>query len=171
MPRPVELEVRADDFRALARAMRQEADGKRLRRDMVRNLRVAVNPAVAEVRAAVRALPSEGGPRDGAALRQTVAQKVRPQVRLSGRSPGVSIKAKKTGMPRGFKNAPKRLNSKGGWRHPVFGSRSIFVHQTVSRPGWFDDTLRRRRDRYREAVSNAVVDMARRLASRGNRGI
>lgn len=170
MAGPVEFTVKADDFRNMARVMRQEADGKALRRDMVRNLRIAVTPAVAEVRAAVRALPSEGGPRDGASLRQAVAQQVRPQVRLSGRSPGVSIKAKKSGMPRGFKNAPKRLNAKGGWRHPVFG-RAVYVHQTVSRPGWFDDTLRRRRGPYRSAVNDAVVQMARRIASRGNRGI
>ena len=167
---PVELEVRADDFRLLARAMRQEADGKRLRRDMVRNLRVAVTPAVNEVRAAVRALPSQSGPRDGAALRQTVAQKVRPEVRLTGRSPGVAIKAKKRGMPRGFANAPKRLNSTRGWRHPVFKT-GAWVHQVVTRPGWFDQTLKRRRTRYRVAVTGAVEQMARRIASRGNRGI
>lgn len=171
MPGPVEIEVKADDFRNLARVMKQEADGKRLRRDTIRNLRIAVNPAVAEVRAAVRALPSEGGPRDGAQLRQKVAQQVRPHVRFSGRSPGVSIKASKRGMPRNFKNAPKRLNARGGWRHPVYGNREAWVHQSVSRPGWFDETLRRRRDRYRKAVNDAVVDMARRIASRGNRGI
>lgn len=162
---PVELEVRADDFRRLARAMRQEADGKRLRKDMIRNLRVAVAPAVNEVRSAVRALPSDGGPRDGAALRQTVAQKVRPEVRLTGRSPGVSIKAKKRGMPRGFVNAPKRLNSATGWRHPVWKT-GAWVRQVVNRPGWFDQTLKRRRERYRVAVSAAVEQMARRIAAR-----
>ncbi len=163
MPR-VDLEIRADDFRDLARALRREADGKALRRDMIRNLRAAVNPAVAEVRAAVRALPSQGSPRDGAQLRSAIAQQTRPYVRMSGRSPGVSIKAKKSGMPRGFRNAPKRLNSKTGWRHPVWGKG--WVHQTVSRPGWFDDTLRGRRPKYKDAVSTAVEAMAQRLARR-----
>lgn len=170
MSGPVEVTVQADDFRHLARAMRQEADGKRLRRDMIRNLRVAVGPAVIEVRAAVRALPSGGGPRDGAQLRQSVAQQTRPYVRMTGRSPGVSIKAKKRGMPRGFANAPKRLNSATGWRHPVYKT-GVWVQQRVGRPGWFDDTLRRRRGKYHVAVSSAVEQMARRIASRGNRGI
>lgn len=171
MAGPVEISVDTTDFVRLGRAMRAEADGKALRRDMIRNVRVAVRPAQAEAKAAVLALPSSGGPREGAPLRQAVARNVRTTVRLSGRSAGASIKVSKRGMPRGFKNAPRRLNRREGWRHPVYGRSSApWVSQSIAPPGWFDLTLMKGRDRYRYAVELAALQMARRIASRTNRG-
>lgn len=164
---PVEVRVDARDLQRLGRELRQEADGKALRRDLIREMRAAARPAVQSAKAAAVAIPSEGGPREGAPLRQSVARQVRSQIRLSGRSTGVQIKVSKRNMPREFKNAPQRLNRAQGWRHPVYGRRyAPWVTQTSGRPDWFDATLRKQRDDARARVQSAVERMARRLASR-----
>lgn len=160
------ISVDAEDFAKFGRALRAESDGKYLKRDLSREIRAAVRPATDSAKAAVKAIPSHGGPRDGAALRQAVAQQVRPQIRYSGKSAGVSVRVGKRNMPRGFKNAPRRLN-RGQWRHPVYLT-GRWVTQTI-RPGWFDETMRRGKPQYRRGVERAVSQMANRLASRGSR--
>lgn len=163
----VEVKVDASDLQRFGRVLRQEADGKGLRRDLIREMRAAARPAVTSAKAAAVAIPSHGGPREGAPLRQSVAQQVRSQIRLSGRSTGVQIKVKKRNMPRGFKNAPQRLNRAQGWRHPVYGRRNNpWVTQTSGRPDWFDSTLRKQRDAVRARVHDAMERMAARLAAR-----
>lgn len=155
-------QVTADDLRDISTALRTEQDGVRLGRDLARRLRQAVEPAVSEAKGRVLAMDSGGLRGDGGSLRAAVAAKVGAQALLSGKRAGVRVRARKSGMPRGFANAPKRLNSDKGWRHPVFGNRDTWVSQ-VGAPNWFDDPMQARVGEYQAAVRQAVQDMADRI--------
>lgn len=156
------FQVTADDLRDISTALRTEQDGVRLGRDLARRLRQAVEPAVTEAKGRVLAMDSGGLRRDGGSLRAAVAAKVGAQALLSGKRAGVRVRARKSGMPRGFANAPKRLNSDKGWRHPVFGNRDTWVSQ-VGAPNWFDDPMQARVGEYQAAIRQAVQDMADRI--------
>lgn len=156
------FQVTADDLRDISTALRTEQDGVKLGRDLARRLRQAVEPAVTEAKGRVLAMDSGGLRRDGGSLRAAVAAKVGAQALLSGKRAGVRVRARRSGMPRGFANAPKRLNSDKGWRHPVFGNRDTWVSQ-VGAPNWFDDPMQARVGEYQTAVRQAVQDMADRI--------
>lgn len=161
------MEVDAEALRALGRALRAEADGKELRRDLIRELKEPLKPAVAEIRSGVMSLSSSGLPHAGEPLRRSVARRITTEAKLSGKFPGVRIKARKTPGLRQFANAPKRLNSPKGWRHRVFG-RDVWVTQ-LGRPHYFDDPLQGREQAFRRAVEQAMERTARRILQRAGR--
>lgn len=150
-------------FNRVSRALDAEADGVQLRRDLVTELRQAVEPAIGEVRGRLMASGSGGLPHDGEPLRSTIAAGVKPKIRTKGRSAGVSIVAHKRGMPRGFVNAPKRFNQRH-FRHRIFG-KNVWVLQ-VGAPEWFDGPLRGHQDRYRQRVEAAMEHMVKRIVTR-----
>lgn len=152
--------VRADEdtFRRVAKALASESDGKELKRDLARNLRIAVRPAVNEVRGRIRAAPSVTA-HPGVGLRAAIARSIRSEVTLGGRRAGVRVKAGRAGMPRGFVNAPRHTN-RASWRHPTFNP-DVWVDQTLA-PGWFDAPLNNTRPEYRRAVAEAMRDCMRR---------
>lgn len=158
-----DVELRADQgsFDAVVRALKAEEDGRALRRDLADELEDAVEPAIGHVRGALLAMDTGGIPHGGEPLRAAVSAGVDDEIILTGRSAGVRVKASSRGMPRGFRNAPKRLNAKRGWRHRVFG-RDVWVRQ-IGAPGWFDDTLEARRERYRRAVVKAMEQSVDRI--------
>jgi hypothetical protein len=158
----IEVRVDSSDLRRLGLALRVEENGKQLRRDLTKEIRRALAPAVAEARAGIMAMGSSG-PSAGVPLRAAIARQVRAEARLSGRTPGARVKAKKRGMPRGFVNAPKRTNRAAGWRHPVYGHGWA---QQFGRPGWFDEPMQRNKGAYRAAVIKAMGDTARRVTRR-----
>ncbi|WP_075693862.1 hypothetical protein [Streptomyces acidiscabies] len=149
---------------ALTRAIRAEEDGKALRKELARNMREALKPAAAEAKSSVMSIASAGLP-TAPALRSSVAKKIRPEVKLGGRWSGARVKAFKTKNVRGFPNAPKRLNRSGGWRHPVFGNREVWVQQH-GKTDWFDRSFEGREGQYKAAVEAAMENMARRIADR-----
>ena len=151
---------------SLARALDREANGQQFARDLSTNIHEALQPLVTTVQGAVLGMSTGGLPHGGQPLRTAVAQQVESYVRLSGKSPGAGVRVRKYGMPRGFNNAPRRLNARKGWRHPVFGNTNVWVHQ-VGEPGWFDDNTTRFAGRYRVAVKRAMDDMAERIARSG----
>lgn len=159
------LETDSESLRALGRSIRNEVDGKKLVRGLTKEIRQALQPAVAEAKSAILSMPSIGGlPSEGGEpLRASIARQIKAEARLSGKKAGARVKAKKRGMPRGFENAPKRTNRQAGWRHPVYGNPDNWVHQ-VGRPGWFDDTMRHQRPAMRRAVIRAMADSAERIA-------
>lgn len=160
----IALSIHDRDLQELARRLRKLEDGKELRRDLVRNLREAVKPAADEAKAAIRGAPVSGARHAGEGLRAAIARGVSVQVRTSGRTVGVRVRARKITV-RGFVNAPKRWNRAKGWRHPVMGDRNNWVHQ-VGRPGWFDDPMRRRKPEYKRAAIKAMDETARKIAGR-----
>lgn len=155
------------DLVELARALKAEEDGKQLRKDLVRNLRTAVQPAAKGAKQAALAMPSKG--HAGPSLRRDVAKRIGVQVKTGGRSVGVKVRATGTRV-RGFTNAPRLLNSRKGWRHPNIGAgrrgQSDWVAQRSPRPEWFDKEMRRRDPEYQRAVRAAMDDMAKRIARR-----
>ncbi len=157
------VEVDQDDLRRLVTALRKEADGKELARDLVANLRKVAEPAAAAARTAILSMPGNGGLLPG--LRQTIAAKTRVSVRASGRRPGVSVRVSKSGMPRDFHNAPKRLNARRGWKHMVFGDPDNVVWQR-GLPDWFDGTMPRFQSAAEHAAAEALDDVAKRISSR-----
>ncbi|GIH29095.1 hypothetical protein Aph01nite_74050 [Acrocarpospora phusangensis] len=159
----IELSADQQALQALARALGREADGKKLRRDLAKELRQALQPAVGEIKAGLMSIGSGGLPADGEPLRPAVARKIKAEARLSGRQTGARVRARRTEAVRGFRHAPKRLNSAKGWRRPVFGT-GLWVVQ-LGKPGYFDDPLERRRGEFRTAVHKAMEDAAARIAA------
>jgi hypothetical protein len=150
------------DERSLARlvtALRAESDGQALDRDLVHELEDVAKPALEAAKASLLGMESSSEVLPG--LRTTVADHTRIRVRLTGKHPGVSIRADKLGMPRGFNNAPKRLNEARGWRHQVFG-QDVWVTQR-GKPGWFDDTISKFKPAARQAAQKAMDGMAKRI--------
>ena len=152
------VEVDQRDLRRLVIALRKAGDGKELRKDLVKGLRSAVVPVAQAAKASILSMPSSGG-HSGASLRGAVAGGVKVQIRTTGAA-GVFVVAKSTGMPRNFRNAPKRLDAKS-WRHPVPGVKK-WVTQ-VGKPGWFDDTMQRARPGANRAAADALDSVAQRI--------
>ncbi|MFE2556675.1 hypothetical protein ACFXGT_11655 [Streptomyces sp. NPDC059352] len=162
---PFELGVDAHDaIQALTRAIRAEADGKELRKDLARNMRDALRPAAAEAKSKIMAM-SSAGPGTAPGLRSSIARKIRPEVKLGGRWSGARVKAFKTKNIRHFPNAPKRTNRASGWRHLVYGRADSWVTQH-GKTDWFDHAMEGVGPNAKEAVERAMEDMARRLAAR-----
>jgi len=159
-------QISADDLADVATALRYEEDGLRLRRQLAKELRQAVEPAVASAKAQIMSMGSAGLAHEGEPLRSAIARQVKAQTTLTAKSAGVRVRVSTRGMPRGFRQAPRRTN-RDNWRHPVFGNRDVWVTQR-GKPGWFDDPLNARRAEYRTRVERAVSDMAARI-SRGAR--
>lgn len=161
----VVVEPDQQSFARVVRALEAEADGDQWRQDLAEDLHAALAPGVAAARSAILGMPSAGEARDGEPLRVAVANQVVSEVVLGGRAAGAKIRVRKRGMPRGFRNAAKRLNSRRGWRHPVF-SPEVWTHQ-LGQPGWFDDTTRRLHPKLRQAALRALDRRARRITRRG----
>lgn len=156
------VEIDRTSLRLLVHALRSEADGKELRRDLRVGLKAAAEPALVAVRAAIITMPSKGLGK-APSIRAVIASRTKVHV-LLGRKAGVSIRAHKSGMPRDFRNAPKRFNRAKPWRHPVFGDRDNWVSQVSRRPGWFDDTLVPFRPVFVRVADEALKNVARRIS-------
>jgi hypothetical protein len=154
------VEVDQKQLARVVSALRAEGDGKQLSRDLVRELRHVAEPAAAAARAEILSMGSHSDTIPG--LRTTVASHVKVKVRLTGKHPGVMVRVGKTGMPRGFRNAPKRLNSARGWRHKVFGNPDVWVVQR-GKPGWFDDTMHKFTAETRKGAAAALDKVAKRI--------
>ena len=158
------ITIDQEAIKAVGAALKSETDGKQLRRDLLKEIRVEARPVVAGLKSAALSMPSSGL-NQGVPLRSAIAAGIVPQTRLGGRDPGVAIRAKTTPGVRKFKLAARRTNA-ASWRHRVYGG-SAWVEQTGD-PGWFDRTTPQHHEHLRDGVMRAVHDMARRVASRSN---
>ena len=160
------IEVDTSSLVALLDALRAEADADKLRRELAENLAEVVEEAAGEARAAITSMPVHiiATPE----LRSAVAAGVQASVRL-GRNPRGAVVADNAGMPRGFRNAPMRLNSTRGWRHQVFGYPDVWRTQ-FGKPGWFNDTISQHRPQAERAAKKVLDDMERRISARTREG-
>nr|WP_024067029.1 hypothetical protein [Streptomyces sp. F2]AHC28108.1 hypothetical protein pFP3.6c [Streptomyces sp. F2] len=158
------LQLTPQNLRNISRALRAEEDGKELRKELTRNMREALKPGAVQAKSNIMSMGS-ATPHGGPALKSSIARKIRPEVRISGRFPGAKIKAFKTPNVRGFANAAKRTNRASGWRHPVYGNREVWVQQT-GKVRWFDRAFEGQHNTYEHAVKSALADMVNRIASR-----
>lgn len=174
---PVSLTLDQHQLVKLRRALAAESDGKALRKDLIKDLREAALPGVPKLQAAVRQIPDVSPAAAEPTLREAVASQITVAVALGGKNPGVKFRVAGKAKVRGFRFAGRRLNAPDGWRHPVFGEASNgqaarpWVRQ-VGNSGerWFEPTVLRDKDQYREAVRAALEKVARRIASRTQRG-
>jgi hypothetical protein len=162
---PVDLTVDQRAVQRVAKALKAEADGKALRKDLIAELKTAVAPGVSSVQGKLNAIPHTTAAVSAPTMSSYLSARVKPVVRLSGQRTGIQVKIRKTPQLRGFTNAARMLNL-GTWRHKVFG-RDVWVQQVMpTMKGFFDDTLAHDKPIYRAAVIGAVEKMARRVASR-----
>ncbi len=168
----IQLSLEQGDLAKLSAILKVAENGAQLRADLLTELRAVISPAADEAKSNIRGLtPSPrakhtkkgiaGG--DATSLTDAIARGVTTQVRLTssaGKAVGVSVKAKKTGMPRNFVNAPKRFNA-AKFRHRVWG-REVWVDQ-VGRPQWFDGPMQSHKAEYRAACIAAMQRMAQRI--------
>jgi len=160
------FELRAENHEglsALVRALRQEEDGKQLRKELAKNMRVALKPAAVQAKSSIMSM-SSAGPGTSPALRSAIAKRIRPEVKLGGRWTGARVKARKTPNIRGFAQAPKRTQRASGWRTQTFGNGEWRTQH--GKLGWFDQSMQGRATEYRDAVLQAMEEMARRIANR-----
>jgi hypothetical protein len=160
------LELTPENLRAISKALKAEEDGKQLRKELTRNMRDALKPGATDAKSAIMSMAS-ATPHGGPALKSAIARRIRPEVRISGKFPGAKVKAMKTPNIRGFANAAKRTNRASGWRHPVYGSREVWVHQH-GKVKWFDRAFEGQQGHYQRAVQFALADMVNRIASRSD---
>ncbi|MEU9215389.1 hypothetical protein AB0D47_02470 [Streptomyces sp. NPDC048376] len=160
------LELTSSNLRNVGRALRAEEDGKELRKELTRNMREALKPGAARAKSSIMSMASTT-PHSGPALKTSIARKIRPEVRITGKFPGAKIKAFKTKNLRNFPNAPKRTNRASGWRHPVYGNREVWVQQT-GKVEWFDRAFEGQDAYYRRQVQFALAAMVNRIASRSD---
>jgi hypothetical protein len=158
----IEFTVDQQAMQRVAKAMRGEEDGKTLRKELVGELKDAVGPGVSKVQGKLRSVPHASASRSSPPLGSYLASRVKPQVRLSGRSTGVAVRIAQTPAIRGFKMAARRLNRQS-WRRRVFG-HDVWVVQNSPIPGYFDDTLAEGKPEYRAGVIRALEKMASRVA-------
>lgn len=162
----VDLTVDQQQLRDLTRALRREADGKELRRDLIKALQPVAEPAKDRAVSQLMATGHAGLPTAGEPLRASIARKLKVSVRLSGRAPGVTVQQGRTPGVRGFRLAGRAMNARRGWRHPVYGRRGTWVQQRTTPAGWFDDAMKDSRRAARQAVVGVMRDMAQRIARR-----
>lgn len=160
----VGVEVTADGIRRLGDALKAEADGKELRRELAKNMRTALAPAAVRAKSGIMAMASSGKG-TGPGLRAGIAKKIRPEVKLGGMWTGARVKSQKTPNLRGFANAPRRTNRRtGGWRTLTYGHEPWRTQP--GRIQWFDRAMAGQDARYRAAVREAMQAMADRIAAR-----
>lgn len=165
---PAELTVEQEGLQSLGRALKEEADGKALRRDLMKGMRTALDKTKEDARSNLMGIAS-AGLSAGESLRTAVATQMKAETRLSGRSTGARLRVRRRGMPRGFNNAPKALNNPRGWRHRVYG-RDVWVGQIEHPTEWFDRAAREGAGRDRDAVLAAMEAMAQRIANNTRKG-
>lgn len=154
MPRGRRL---ANDFLKVSKALK-DAGEKGLRRELHRNVRVAVKPLIPKARAAARAeLPKRGG-----LNRRVAGSPMRTKVSTGRNRYGVRIEV----IAAGGRGA--RRSNRGVIRHPVFGNRERWVDQRVP-DGWFDDTMRAAAPAIRRDVEKAIEKTLNDIARRGRR--
>lgn len=160
------MEIEPTNLRNISRALQAEEDGKAMRKELTKNMREALKPGAAEAKSGIMSM-SSATPHPAPALRSSIAKKIRPEARISGKFPGAKVKAFKTPNIRGFANAAKRTNRSSGWRHPVFGKSEVWVQQN-GKVKWFDRAFEGRESEYKRAVQDALGDMINRVQSRAS---
>jgi hypothetical protein len=158
-----EVSTSSNDLENLVRALRQEEDGRELRKELSKNLRDALKPAADSAKNAIMSMESSGSSNSTPALRTQIAKKIRPEVRLTGRSTGARVKARKIPNIRGFANAPKRTQQET-WRTQTFGNNEW--REQRGKLNWFDNAMHEKPEEYKRACIDAMEDMARRIINR-----
>ena len=161
--------------------------GKQLRKELLKAVRAGAKPALADTRAAVKAIPvtgargggrkqreahhfdrSKAGAEDkrrakaqrASGLRDSVARSLRLVVKTGSKSTLVRIESDASKMPAGQETLPRHLDSVRGWRHPTYGHKP-WVSQK-GRP-WFEVTIRKHAPAVQAHIVKAMDDIANKI--------
>lgn len=159
---PFELTVDQQALVAVSRVLKSEADGKTLRRELIRTLKATAEAPIDRAKSEMLATPSQGLTQ-GQSLRSAVANSIKPVSRLSGQRAGVSIRQAQTPNLRNFKMAGRRFN-RGNFRRPVFGTTRYVVQ--AGNVEWFDRPMQDAQPEFKADVLRVVQDLADTLAAR-----
>lgn len=123
----------AQQMAALAKTLKQTAEGKETLRRLRKELRAAADPMVKSVKRAALGLPSQGenARRGRPSLRRTLARASRIKVSFSQRAAGVMVVTGPGKMPEGMKGLPPYFEGIRPLRHPTFG-REPWVRQDAA---------------------------------------
>jgi hypothetical protein len=154
--------VDSGDLKAVGKALKQQADGKELRKQLAKELRSEIRPMVQAVKAAWLAAPSRGhatssrSRRSEPNLRTLLAKATAGQVRFTGKEAGVRVRTDGRKLPDGMKALGGYAEGirRRGWRHPVFGDTETWVQQRAF-PRFYR-TVQPDESRARQACIDAV---------------
>lgn len=165
---PVAVKVLGtEDLKRVGALLALESDGLKLKRDLGASFRAAAEPIVAEQKIRVRSIRSVTPHSEP--IREAVASNIKVRTRFTGVSTGIVIRAMTTEPVRGFTQAPRRLNARRGWRHPVFATGPRGTWRWVAQkgdPGWFSEPPFAHLDNFGAAAMAAIYAMEIRIASR-----
>jgi hypothetical protein len=130
----VDIEIRgAEGLRLVGAAVRRLGTDRVIVNEMAKEIRQAVPP----IRAAIRAHALATLPRRGGLAAWVAKAKVTALVRRGASNAGVTIKDSKTS--RGNRHDMRAVNA-GFIRHPLWGNRQHWYSQRVA-PNFFDDAI------------------------------
>ena len=136
----------------LARVMKEHADGKELRKDLLKGLNQAVTPIIAEQKLNLRTeLPQRGG-----LAAYMTKSTFRKRMRLTGTKARVNLEVSKRG-------GDLRSIERGRVRHPVFGNRTNWATQYVP-AGLLSDPVKNNRLLVRQYGAAAIRETSDKIA-------
>ena len=169
-------------YRALSKRLRDAgADGKGVRRELNKAIREAGKPALRDVKAKVTTLPVKGvrgsGRRDryehatrnvrtdrgktAAFRRSGLRQSIAAATKVAITAQGIRITVDGRKLPPDQRNLPRALDSKKGWRHPLFGRKDRWYAQKAQ--PWFWTTLIKHAPDFRKKLDEALDRLARQI--------
>lgn len=98
-------------------------------------------------------------------LREQIAAAAGSSVSAGGRKVQLSFRVRAGNLPPSQRKLPRRWDKPGGWRHPVFGNRSVWVPQ-VGHP-YFGSTIVKSKDQVAAAVVTAMTAAAEKITHPG----
>ncbi len=174
-------------FKQLGRKFRAAGkDGAEIRKALTKTIQGHLNTIISEQKAAALGMDFKGAQgrgtlrrsafhqsaslrgkkvrarKGGYGLRAAVAQGIKGKVSYTGRKLGARITVDTSHLPPSQRTLPKHLDNPRGWRHPVWGNRSVWVRQ-VGEP-YFSEPIERHIAKVRRDIRADVDDMLRRLA-------
>jgi hypothetical protein len=154
--------VGRERLRSVGVMMAAEADARRLKLELGRNFRIAAEPITTEQKERIRG--AEVTHSSDVSMREAIAGGLKLRTRFTTVSAGVSISAGTITL-RKFTQAPRRMNARNGFRHPLFGNRDRWYSQKGD-PGWFSEPPMRHIEEFELAALQAIIAMELRLAAR-----
>lgn len=135
-----------------------EREDRNAPRNFGRALEDSLQPIVSKVRRAALDLPARGPKHTG--LRGRLAAGVQAQAQgQSARIVATAVDPTEKALPRGMDSGSK------GWRHPVYGNREVWVQQRGG--SWFREPISEEGDGIERRLTEALEDMAERIANAG----
>ena len=98
-------------------------------------------------------------------LRESIASATGSTVSTGPDRVNLTFRVRSAGMPPSQRKLPKKWNLSGGWRHPVFGNKDVWVKQTGG--PYFDRTIHEHTDELRAGVVVAMEAAAEKIIHGG----